>query len=150
MGDTMFIGKEKRKMDKRVMKTRRAIHEAMTKLLTVKPIEEITVTELAEKAEINRKTFYNYYNSVYMVAEEMEDEIVARFDNLYHAGKTDHIRSGFLRKHTHQHQPGILSAEDHHISETEDHDALLLGIGYGQRAHGICTGIHSSRACISI
>ena len=80
MGDTLFIEKEKRKMDKRVMKTRRAIHEAMTKLLTVKPIEEITVTDLAEKAEINRKTFYNYYNSVYMVAEEMEDEIVARFE----------------------------------------------------------------------
>ena len=56
-------------MDKRVMKTRRAIHSAMTRLLTLKPIEEITVTELADAAEINRKTFYNYYNSVYMVAE---------------------------------------------------------------------------------
>lgn len=67
-------------MDKRVMKTRRAIHNAMTRLLTLKPIEEITVTELADAAEINRKTFYNYYNSVYMVAEEMEDEIVERFE----------------------------------------------------------------------
>ena len=60
-------------MDKRIMKTRRSIHSAMTDLLAVKPIEEITVTELAEAAEINRKTFYNYYSSVYMVAEEMED-----------------------------------------------------------------------------
>ena len=68
-------------MDKRVMKTRRAIHSAMTRLLTLKPIEEITVTELADAAEINRKTFYNYYNSVYMVAEEMEDEIVERFED---------------------------------------------------------------------
>ena len=68
-------------MDKRVMKTKRSIHEAMTKLLARKPIEEITVTELAEAAEINRKTFYNYYGSVYMVAEEMEDEIVARFED---------------------------------------------------------------------
>lgn len=67
-------------MDKRVMKTRRAIHSAMTRLLTLKPIEEITVTELADAAEINRKTFYNYYSSVYMVAEEMEDEIVERFE----------------------------------------------------------------------
>ena len=47
-------------MDKRVMKTRRAIHSAMTRLLTLKPIEEITVTELADAAEINRKTFYNW------------------------------------------------------------------------------------------
>ena len=52
----------------------------MTDLLAVKPIEEITVTELAEAAEINRKTFYNYYSSVYMVAEEMEDEIIAQFE----------------------------------------------------------------------
>ena len=68
------------RMDKRTVKTKRAIHAAMTKLLAAKPIEEITVTELAETAEINRKTFYNYYSSVNMVAEEMEDEIVARFD----------------------------------------------------------------------
>ena len=67
-------------MDKRVMKTRRAIHSAMTSLLKVKPIEEITVTELSDAAEINRKTFYNYYSSVYTVAEEMEDEIVERFE----------------------------------------------------------------------
>lgn len=67
-------------MDKRIVKTKRAIHAAMTKLLAGKPIEEITVTELAEAAEINRKTFYNYYSSVNMVAEEMEDEIVARFE----------------------------------------------------------------------
>ena len=67
-------------MDKRTVKTKRAIHAAMTKLLARKPIEDITVTELAEAAEINRKTFYNYYSSVNMVAEEMEDEIVARFE----------------------------------------------------------------------
>jgi AcrR family transcriptional regulator len=64
-----------------VMKTRKAIHSAMTMLLSKKPIEEITVTELSDAAEINRKTFYSYYNSVYMVAEEMEDEIVERFED---------------------------------------------------------------------
>ena len=67
-------------MDKRILKTKKAIHNALTRKLTQKPIEEITVTELAEEAEINRKTFYNYYSSVHMVAEEMEDEIVARFE----------------------------------------------------------------------
>ena len=61
------------------MKTRKAIHGAMTMLLSKKPIEDITVTELSDAAEINRKTFYNYYSNVYMVAEEMEDEIVERF-----------------------------------------------------------------------
>ena len=67
-------------MDKRIVKTKKAIHNALTRKLAQKPIGEITVTELAEEAEINRKTFYNYYSSVHMVAEEMEDEIVARFE----------------------------------------------------------------------
>ena len=47
-------------MDKRIVKTKRAIHAAMTKLLAGKPIEEITVTELAEAAEINRKTLARF------------------------------------------------------------------------------------------
>lgn len=67
-------------MDKRIMKTKKAIHAAMTKLLANKPIEEITVTELAEAADINRKTFYNNYSSVNAVAEEMEDELIMRFE----------------------------------------------------------------------
>lgn len=66
--------------DKRIMKTRKAVHAAMTKLLANKPIEEITVTELAEAADINRKTFYNNYSSVNAVAEEMEDELIMRFE----------------------------------------------------------------------
>lgn len=67
-------------MDKRIVKTKRAIRSALTGLLEKKAASEITVTELAEAAEINRKTFYNYYGGVQDVVEEIEDEIVERFD----------------------------------------------------------------------
>ena len=48
--------------DRRVVRTKRSIRMALTKLLASKPLGEITVTELCKAADINRKTFYNYYS----------------------------------------------------------------------------------------
>ncbi len=67
-------------MDRRVLKTKKAIHNAFVKLLAEKDIDDITVKDIADTADINRKTFYNYYTGVYQVIDEMEDEIVRRFE----------------------------------------------------------------------
>jgi len=67
-------------MDRRVLKTKKAIHNAFVKLLAEKDIDDITVKDIADTADINRKTFYNYYTGVYQVVDEMEDEIVRRFE----------------------------------------------------------------------
>ena len=48
-------------MDIRVKKTKRAIQKAFVALLREKPIEKITVKEIAERAEINKTTFYSHY-----------------------------------------------------------------------------------------
>lgn len=50
-------------LDRRVARTRRAIHDAILDILAKKPLTEITVTELCNKADINRKTFYMYYST---------------------------------------------------------------------------------------
>lgn len=68
------------KTDRRVIKTKRAIRNALTKLLSQKPLNEITVKDLAETADINRKTFYNYYNDIHQVIDEIENELVAAFE----------------------------------------------------------------------
>ena len=65
--------------DRRVIRTRRSIRMALTRLLAAKPLGEITVTELSRAADINRKTFYNYYSDVSMVVDEIEDEIAQEF-----------------------------------------------------------------------
>lgn len=70
--------------DRRVVKTKRSVRMALTHLLSQKPLGEITVTELAKEADINRKTFYNYYSDVSMVIEEIEDEIAADFAAAIH------------------------------------------------------------------
>lgn len=65
--------------DRRVIRTRRSIRMALTRLLASKPLGEITVTELSKAADINRKTFYNYYGDISMVVDEIEDEIAEDF-----------------------------------------------------------------------
>ncbi|KUF06178.1 TetR/AcrR family transcriptional regulator [Leucobacter sp. G161] len=49
--------------DARILRTRAALHGAITELATQKPVGEITVSELAEKAGINRVTFYKHYTT---------------------------------------------------------------------------------------
>lgn len=72
---------ETKKPDRRVVKTHRAIRNAFAELLTQKDIDAITVKDIADTADINRKTFYNYYAGVYQVLAEIEDEIVEAFES---------------------------------------------------------------------
>lgn len=73
---------EKKTVDRRVLKTKRAIRNAFAKLMTEKDINDITIIELAETADINRKTFYNYYSGVYQVVEDIERDILASYMEL--------------------------------------------------------------------
>ena len=67
-------------MDRRVIRTKKAIRNAFAQLLSVKKLEDITVKDIAELADINRKTFYSYYSGVYMIVEETENELVETFE----------------------------------------------------------------------
>ena len=73
---------KKKTPDRRVMRTKRAIKSAFVRLLTEKHINDITVSDIAALADINRKTFYNYYAGVYEVVDEIENEIVSRLDEM--------------------------------------------------------------------
>ena len=63
-------------MDIRVKKTKRAIQKAFVALLREKPIEKITVKEIAERAEINKTTFYSHYETLDALTAEMERQTV--------------------------------------------------------------------------
>ena len=63
-------------MDLRVEKTLQAIKQAYYVIKRGKTIGQIRVTEICEKAMINKSTFYKYYLDVYDLADKMETEIV--------------------------------------------------------------------------
>ncbi|MBQ1974563.1 MAG: TetR/AcrR family transcriptional regulator, partial [Ruminococcus sp.] len=72
--------KKPKSVDRRVLKTKRAIRNAFAKLMVEKDINDITIMELADTADINRKTFYNYYGGVHEVISDIEDDIIRHVD----------------------------------------------------------------------
>ncbi|MDE5861843.1 MAG: TetR family transcriptional regulator, partial [Ruminococcus sp.] len=56
-------------MDLRVEKTKRNIINAFLNLRSHRPIEKITIREIAEIAQINKATFYLHYHDIYELTE---------------------------------------------------------------------------------
>ena len=69
-------------IDKRVVKTKNAIFEAFKQLVQQKDMADISISELTQKANITRSTFYMYYDTVGDVRADIENEIVARIDKI--------------------------------------------------------------------
>lgn len=74
--------KKEQKTDRRVIRTKKAIRSAFAELISEKEYSEITVTDIAERADINRKTFYNYYHNTGDLLADIENEAVAEYDRL--------------------------------------------------------------------
>ena len=68
--------KAARKENQRTRLTKRLLRESLLELLAEKPVERITVKELCEVAELNRSTFYAYYQDVPDLYYEMGNELV--------------------------------------------------------------------------
>ncbi|WP_242637725.1 MULTISPECIES: TetR/AcrR family transcriptional regulator [Bacillaceae] len=68
--------------DKRVMRTKRLIRDALTVLMEEKGFEGVTVRNLTEKAKINRGTFYLHYRDKYDLLEQSEEEILQGIEKL--------------------------------------------------------------------
>lgn len=63
---------------RRVKMTKRLIREAFLELLQMNPAGKITITEVCEAADVNRSTFYAYYESVYDLLKEIENDVLQR------------------------------------------------------------------------
>lgn len=68
--------------DRRVAKSKKAMTDALAILLQQKPLNHITVREIAELAGINRGTFYLHYRDVYDMAEQLQTEILEHFNSI--------------------------------------------------------------------
>ena len=67
------------KMDLRIRRTRSAIRESFVALMQQKEYAAITVTDISEMADINRKTFYAHYETKEHLLSQLIDEM---FSNL--------------------------------------------------------------------
>lgn len=74
-----------KKMDRRALRTRKNITDAFVQLLEEKRFDKITVAEIAEMADINRRTFYLHYVDIFALLDELENKLIIElqddFDN---------------------------------------------------------------------
>ncbi len=63
------------RMDRRVERTKRNIYLAFFELMKKKAMDDITITELAAAADIDRRTFYKHYSTVIDVYEEFMGQL---------------------------------------------------------------------------
>lgn len=65
------------------LKTKRALAESLKKLMRAKPFSKITVTEIVNDCEVNRKTFYYHFEDIYAllrwIFEEEAVNIIRKF-----------------------------------------------------------------------
>ena len=69
-------------MDRRVRKTRTMLRLCLARLLKEKKIQEISVKEISEMADINRGTFYLHYRDVYDLLASIEDDMFRQFNGI--------------------------------------------------------------------
>ncbi len=78
---------ERKKMGKaeyrNSVRSRRLICNALLELMNEKPLEKITVTDIVNRADVNRGTFYLHYESVSDVINELQETLLAQFDQYF-------------------------------------------------------------------
>lgn len=77
--------------DKRIIKTRTSIKNAFMELVETNEMSNISISELAAKALVNRSTFYLHYADINDVAAELESEIAERISSHIDDFNTDDI-----------------------------------------------------------
>lgn len=79
-------------MDRRQMRTREAVFQAVTELLTKRPYERITVQEIIDAANIGRSTFYAHFETKEQLLEALCEEL---FGHIFEGVQTSCPIPGF-------------------------------------------------------
>ena len=63
---------------RRVRMTKRMLKDALMELMEEKPLAAVSVTDLCQLADVNRSTFYSYYNDTIELLDEIKQDILAQ------------------------------------------------------------------------
>lgn len=63
-------------MDKRILRSQTKLTSTLLTLLSEKNVNDITVLELCQKANINRTTFYKYYKDIPDLVNKTEENLI--------------------------------------------------------------------------
>lgn len=83
-------------MDKRIIKTKEKLQKTLVEILAKTDLTDISVTELCNKAGVNRSTFYVYYDNVSDCFEEIEDFIIEELKSAFYQ-EPERTQGSYLR-----------------------------------------------------
>ena len=75
-----------KKENQRVRLTKLMLKDALVDLLEKTPLQQITITEICERAEINRTTFYKYYSSECDLYDDIENDFITILEKVKPVG----------------------------------------------------------------
>lgn len=77
--------------DRRTIRTKKMIRNALSELIEEKGFNNISITDLTKRADINRGTFYLHYIDKYDLLEQIENEIIQEFQKRAKAENFENI-----------------------------------------------------------
>jgi len=77
-------------MDLRTERTLQWIENAFVQLVLTEGFAKVTVSQLSNDAQINRKTFYAHYLDKYDLATKLGQDFLAKYDDALQERLTDH------------------------------------------------------------
>lgn len=86
-----------RETDRRIRKTKNSIRESFMELIMEKNFSEITVKEIASRADISRRTFYMHYTSIDAILDEMNAELSQRVQQLFYNRDFTHAQMSDIK-----------------------------------------------------
>lgn len=69
-------------VDRRIMRTKRAIREALVSLIEEKGVNALTVKDVTARANINRGTFYLHYKDKFDLLDQTLDEVIRDIESI--------------------------------------------------------------------
>lgn len=81
-----------KKEDRRVRRTKKMLTQALTELMQQKQVNEITVKELTDRADMNRGTFYMYYKDIYDMLKTIENNMFNELNEILTRHEQDNVK----------------------------------------------------------
>lgn len=103
------------KTDARIKYTKLTIRNTFLDLLKKFPVEKITVAEICRVAEINRATFYRYYDNQYDLLSALENEMFdeIKTSSFEYRNDIDKLTENIFTKFVEQKEVWTLLLSDH-------------------------------------
>lgn len=125
-------------VDARIIRTRAALHRAVLDLCAQRAVTSITVSELAELAQINRVTFYKHFSST---SETLRDAVQTQLNPL---------RDELLNTPPGADQSQVLRAVVHQVLDHIEEHRSLYRISFASPEDGAVPGVLAAHFRITL